>query len=157
MEYIGQAKEGGCFICEALAADPSRDRENLVLERGKLAVVMMNRYPYNNGHLMVAPVRHGGDLGEKTPDELAEMMALTTKWRAVIAESMGAEGFNIGMNLGKCAGAGLVDHLHMHLVPRLSGDTKMIPVIADVHVGPQALAELYDQLQAESNAEGRSE
>jgi ATP adenylyltransferase len=155
MEFIRRPKKDeGCFFCEALRADPSRDRENLLLERGKLAFVMMNRFPYNNGHLMISPVRHGCHFDALDADELCEMMTLAQKWRRIIARSMRAEGFNIGLNLGGAAGCGVADHVHLHLVPRWEGDTNFMPVIGDVHVIPQALAELYDQLRAELASEG---
>jgi ATP adenylyltransferase len=147
MEFILQEKDGGCFLCDAVAAGPEADRELLVLERGTSAFVIMNRYPYNNGHLLVSPKRHGGEFGEMTAGESAEVMALAQKWQRIICESMSADGFNMGMNLGHCAGAGVADHLHLHIVPRWNGDTNFMPVLADAHVVPQALAELYDKLQ----------
>ena len=124
----------------------SKPGEALVLERGQRAFVIMNRYPYNNGHLLVAPNRHGGEFCEMTPEEMAEVMALAQRWQRIICEVMKAEGFNMGLNLGKCAGAGVADHLHLHIVPRWSGDTNFMPVVADAHVVPQALLELYDKL-----------
>jgi len=155
MEFINGEKPDGCFLCEAAAAGPDADRELLVLERGEHAFVMMNRYPYNNGHLLVAPKRHGGEFCEMTVEESAEVMALSQKWQRIISKVMDAEGFNLGMNLGRCAGAGVADHLHLHIVPRWSGDTNFMPVVADVHVVPQALLELHDKLRA--HAEGGAE
>ena len=152
MEFILRDKTDCCFLCEAVAADPSTDREHLLLERGRCTFVIMNRFPYNNGHLLVAPNRHGGDFRGMTPEETAEMMSLAQRWHAMLKETMNAEGFNMGLNLGKCAGAGVADHLHLHIVPRWSGDTNFMPVVAEAHVVPQALAELYDQLRA--RAEG---
>jgi ATP adenylyltransferase len=148
MEFIAGEKPDGCFLCEAAEADGESDAELLVLERGKHAFVIMNRYPYNNGHLLVAPIRHGGEFCEMTSDESAEVMALAQRWQRIIREVMRAEGFNMGMNLGKCAGAGVADHLHLHIVPRWNGDTNFMPVVADAHVVPQALRELYDNLRA---------
>ena len=152
MEFIAGEKGDGCFLCEAGGADGESDRGLLVLERGAKAFVIMNRYPYNNGHLLVAPIRHGGEFCEMTTEESAEVMALAQRWQGVICEVMKAEGFNVGMNLGACAGAGVADHLHLHIVPRWTSDTNFMPVIADVHVVPQALRELYDKLHA--HAEG---
>ncbi len=146
MEFIAGEKGDGCFLCDAVGAGMEADRETLVLERGRRAFVIMNRYPYNNGHLLVAPNRHGGEFCEMTPEEMAEVMALAQRWQRIICEVMKAEGFNMGLNLGKCAGAGVPDHLHLHIVPRWSGDTNFMPVVADAHVVPQALLELYDKL-----------
>ncbi len=120
-----------------------------VLLRGRHNYVILNKYPYNNGHLMIAPKRHGGDFGKLTSDETAEMMQLAQTWRRVIAGSMSADGFNIGLNLGRAAGCGVEDHLHLHIVPRWAGDTNFMPVLSDVHVVPQALLELYDELRAQ--------
>jgi len=139
--------KAGCFLCEAVAAGPERDREGLVLHRGARAFVIMNRYPYNNGHLMIAPCRHEGRLGEMTPDELAEIMALAQVAERVVREEMKADGFNMGLNLGHCAGAGLAEHLHLHAVPRWAGDTNFMPALADTRVIPQSLTELYDLLR----------
>jgi len=152
MEFILQEKGGNCFLCDAVDAGAEADRELLVLERGTRAFVIMNRYPYNNGHLLVAPNRHGGEFGELTADESAEVMALAQRWQRIICEAMEAEGFNLGLNLGACAGAGVADHLHLHIVRRWGSDTNFMPVIADVHVVPQALLELYDRLH--EHAEG---
>ncbi len=153
MEFIRKVKTNGCFLCGAAGAEPARDRGNLVLQRGELALVIMNKFPYNNGHLMVAPFRHEGSFEKLSPDELAEIMALAQRWQRIIQEEMHAQGFNMGFNLGRAAGAGLVDHLHFHIVPRWAGDTNFMPVLAEVHVIPQALEELYDRLRAELDAE----
>jgi ATP adenylyltransferase len=144
MEYILQPKSGGCFLCEAFRG--AGDRETLLLKRGAVCAVIMNRYPYNNGHLMIAPYRHTEHLEELSAEESREMMQLTTLSIRVLKEVMKPEGFNIGMNLGEIAGAGLKDHLHSHVVPRWGGDTNFMPVLADTRVIPQALLELYDRL-----------
>lgn len=154
MEFIRETDREGCFLCEALSADPAGDRENLLLRRGGLAFVMMNRYPYNTGHLLIAPCRHEGSFSRVTPEELSEIMRLAQRALRVVERSMRAEGFNIGLNLGRSSGAGLLDHLHLHVVPRWGGDTNFMPVLADTHVMPQALLELYDELKAAFDAEG---
>ncbi len=130
MELIEAPKTGGCFMCDAVAAPPDRDREHLVLRRGRLAFVIMNRFPYNNGHLLVATCRHEGCFEEITPDELAEIMSLAQAADGIMRRTMDAHGMNIGLNLGECAGAGVADHLHLHVVPRWRGDTYFMPVVA---------------------------
>jgi len=138
-----------CFLCAMLKAPRTHDRKNLLLVRGKTCLVCLNRYPYNGGHLMVAPRRHVAELAALRPAEHAEMMQLATRMVAVLGQAMHPHGFNIGMNLGHAAGAGLRDHIHMHVVPRWVGDVNFMPVFADIKVIPQALEELYDQLAAE--------
>jgi len=146
MEFIRAAKGPGCFLCEAVAAPVSEDRRNLLLLRSGPAFVIMNRFPYNNGHLMVAPTRHEGRLEALREEELAELVRLARLSVRALSAEMRAEGFNIGLNLGRAAGAGVADHLHLHVVPRWLGDTNFMPVIADCHVIPQALDELYGRL-----------
>ena len=147
MEFIRADTDGVCFLCEAAGALPERDREFLVLARGAKAFVIMNRYPYNNGHLLVAPCRHEGDFGAFDDDELREMMRLLQLADRIVRSEMRAEGVNIGLNLGRAAGAGLVDHLHFHIVPRWVGDTNFMPVIAETRTIPQALDELWEELR----------
>ena len=150
IRYIQDShKPIGCFLCAMLKAPRSQDRQHLLLLRGKTCFVCLNRYPYNGGHLMIAPRRHVADLAGLRPAEHAEMMQLSTRMVAVLRKVMKPEGFNLGINLGHAAGAGLRDHLHLHIVPRWVGDTNFMPVFADIKVIPQALEELYDQLVAE--------
>jgi len=144
MEYILAEHGDGCFLCDMFQGRD--DRENLVLFRGKLAAVVINRYPYNNGHLMVAPYRHLPDLNAISPEERSEMMELTARCIPALKEVMHPDGFNIGINLGQTAGAGLQDHVHLHIVPRWNGDTNFMPVIAETKVIPQALHDLWDRL-----------
>jgi ATP adenylyltransferase len=132
-----------CFLCR-FAADPRSDRENLVVARGKRTLTVLNRYPYCNGHLLVAPLAHKANLEDFDDEELLEGMQALQRMTILIRRLMSAEGFNIGVNLGKVAGAGLPGHLHWHLVPRWSGDTNFMPVLTDVNVIPQALDALYD-------------
>jgi ATP adenylyltransferase len=147
MEFIRGDRDGACFLCEAAAADPDRDRELLVLARGAKSFVIMNRYPYNNGHLLVSPYRHEGDLGAFEDDELREMMRFLQAADRIVRAEMRAEGVNIGLNLGRAAGAGVLGHLHFHIVPRWVGDTNFMPVIAGTDTFPQALDELWEELR----------
>ena len=144
IEYILGEKSDECFICRGLRED--RDRENLILKRGTHCLVIMNRYPYNNGHLMIATNRHIDTIEKMTVDEQLEWMSLTSLAVGILKEKMQPQGLNIGVNLGPVAGAGLKDHIHPHVVPRWSGDTNFMPVISDTRVVAQALTELYDQL-----------
>ena len=147
IDYIRSPKEGGCFLCRMLA--DTNDRENLILFRGQTCSVVMNRYPYTSGHLMVCPNRHVADLTELTKEEDREISELTRLSIKALRTLMNPEGFNVGMNLGSAAGAGLKDHLHRHIVPRWVGDTNFMAVIGDVHVVPEALTQTYDLLLSE--------
>lgn len=144
IDYIRAEKEGDCFLCRIFAA--TSDRENLLLFRGKTCAVLLNRFPYNSGHLMVAPFRHIAEPGDLTPEENLEMAVLTARAVAALREAMNPQGFNIGINLGESAGAGLKDHLHQHLVPRWNGDTNFMPVLGGPRVMPEALEASYDLL-----------
>lgn len=150
LEYIKAAKETGCFLCRYFGED--RDEPNLVLARGLTCAVVMNRYPYTGGHLMVCPYRHISNLSDLTPEEMTECM----QWSAISAEilkkHMKPDGFNLGINLGDAGGAGLKDHLHMHVVPRWVGDTNFVSVVGDVRVIPQALESLYRELKPSFDA-----
>ena len=139
--------KGGCIFCDLPAAGEEHDEENHLLARGKLSFVMLNAFPYNPGHLMVAPYRHVGRYGELTADELAETMAFAGTAIAALEGDSGADGFNLGMNLGQVAGAGIADHLHLHLVPRWGGDTNFMPVVGHTKVLPELLAETYQRLR----------
>jgi ATP adenylyltransferase len=137
LEYIQTADEqDGCVFCRARDLD---DEAGLVVRRGERAFVLLNRYPYASGHVMVAPYRHVGDFRELEAVEAAEIHALAAAALGALAESMGPQGFNLGWNLGRVAGAGIVDHVHEHVVPRWGGDTNFMPVLADVKVMPEAL------------------
>ena len=133
-----------CFICRA-AADRN-DRPNLVVHRGRQVLTMLNRYPYNNGHLLVSPLTHKGRLDELTADEHAETADILTRFVSLLGELLNAEGFNVGLNLGRAAGAGVPGHLHWHIVPRWSGDTNFMPVLSDVDVISQSLDALWEML-----------
>ena len=147
MRYIaGAEKSEGCIFCEKWRADA--DAENLVLFRGEECFAILNLFPYNNGHLMVVPVRHVADIVDLTASEQIEMFRLTQRMVCVLRETMSPHGFNIGFNLGRAAGAGIADHLHLHVVPRWSGDTNFMPVLDATRVISEALEETYKKLKA---------
>ncbi|MHB2020075.1 MAG: HIT family protein [Candidatus Xenobia bacterium] len=138
-------KPTGCIFCDY----PNRqdDAASLILERGKNVFAILNRYPYNNGHLMVVPYRHTAVLDELGDTENLELMAMVRRWTARLQERMGAHGFNLGMNLGRVAGAGIADHLHMHIVPRWNGDVNFMSTVAETRVISQSLEEAWRQLR----------
>jgi ATP adenylyltransferase len=148
MAYIaGIEKKGeGCVFCAKPAQGSSRDRDNLLLHRGVHCFVLMNLYPYNSGHLMVIPYKHASDIMGIDAAASAEMWELLRLCKAALAAVMRPEGFNIGMNIGRTAGAGIDQHIHMHIVPRWNGDTNFMPVIGETKVISQALADAYDAL-----------
>jgi ATP adenylyltransferase len=138
-----------CFICRAVAEEsPEADHENLVVRRTADAIAILNRYPYNNGHLLVALRLHKARLDELTDGEHCSVMHLISQSCAALERTMKAEGFNIGLNLGRVAGAGLPGHLHWHVVPRWNGDTNFMPVLAGVDVIPQSLDAAFELLHA---------
>ena len=146
MEYILSQKPKGCIFCEK--PKQNRDRDNLILFRGQTCFVILNFYPYNNGHLMIVPYHHIATLEQLALNERAELMSLLTKSSECLKSSMHPDGLNIGMNLGKVAGAGIDDHLHFHIVPRWNGDTNFMPVLGHTKVQAQALYETWDMLKA---------
>jgi len=147
IKYIQDLSENsGCFICE-VHAKPQDDDKNLVLWRSSHCIVILNRFPYNNGHLLIAPARHIPDLDEATDEELLEMTKLVRESQKVLSLTIKPHGFNVGMNFGRCAGAGLPGHLHIHLVPRWDGDTNFMNVCTDTDVISQSLTELLKQLK----------
>lgn len=137
-----------CFLCRAAAKfdDAQADRQLLVVDRGPHALVILNRYPYNNGHLLVAPLRHVAQLGELTRDEHLACSDALVRMTGALGDCLQAEGFNIGLNLGRVAGAGVPGHLHWHLVPRWPGDNSFMPVLAGTRVIPQSLDALWELL-----------
>ena len=146
LEYVAAADEQeGCIFCLAEEGD---DEERLVVRRGERAFVLLNKFPYTSGHLMVAPRRHVGDVADLTDDEVLELHRLAAQGLAALAETFAPQGYNLGWNLGRIAGAGIVDHVHMHVVPRWAGDTNFMPVLADVKVLPEALADTRRKLAA---------
>ena len=146
LEYIQQADEQeGCVFCRAAAGG---DEEGLVVGRGARAFAMLNKFPYSSGHLMVAPYRHVSDFAELSDEEALEAHRLAAHGMASLAEIFGPQGYNVGWNLGRIAGAGITDHVHLHVVPRWAGDTNFMPVLADVKVLPEHLAETRAKLAA---------
>ncbi len=145
MEYIQSEKSGGCVFCDAVREQ--RDEENLILFRGQYCFVIMNRYPYTNGHVMVAPYDHVDLPTRLSAEAQGEMMTLVNACLETLQEAMHPDGFNIGMNLGASAGAGIRDHIHMHVVPRWVGDTNFMPVLGDTRVIVEALEASYHKLQ----------
>ncbi len=135
---------GGCFICQGLASDD--DRANLIAWRGRHSAVILNKYPYNNGHLLIAPTAHRGCLTEFDGVELQEPLETVRRCVGVLKQMLNPHGFNVGLNLGRSAGAGLPGHLHWHIVPRWDGDTNFMPVLGQTKVIVESLEEFYDRL-----------
>lgn len=150
--YIGKDHGSVCIFCDKLNSD--KDVENLVLYRGDKTFVLMNLYPYNNGHLLIAPKRHVGDITDLEQDEVLELGLVTQKMTRVLRTAFNPEGFNIGVNLGKIAGAGVPGHFHIHIVPRWGGDTNFMPVIGDVRVISEGLELTYKKLTEAMEKEG---
>lgn len=147
MTYVSNAPpEEGCIFCRAWEAND--DRERLVLLRREHSFIMLNRYPYTCGHLMVVPVRHIAGMDDLSDEESLELMHGVRRACALLREVATPQGFNIGINLGKAAGAGIEEHLHVHIVPRWNGDTNFMTVTGDVRVIPEGLLESYDRLAA---------
>ncbi len=143
IEYLTKEREDGCIFCKK--PKEKKDRRNLILYRGKSGFIIMNRYPYSNGHLMAVPYRHIRELTQLNQKERLELMNLTTRCVEILKDFK-TEGFNIGMNIGKAAGAGIDDHVHFHVVPRWSGDTNFMPVIGNIKVIPEYLDQSYFKL-----------
>jgi len=139
-------RPGGCFFCDYAKA-PKKDRANLVVLRGRTCFTVLNRYPYAGGHLLVAPLAHKPDLGLCTPDEREELFAQLVLLQETLDRLMRPQGYNIGANLGRAAGAGVPGHLHFHIIPRWNGDTNFITTVSDARVLPQALEQLHAELQ----------
>lgn len=146
MSYITASKtSGGCVFCDALAG--SDDRKSLLLTRRDRAFLILNRYPYAAGHLMAVINRHVGTLPEAATDEMTGAMELVSLGISILSKEYRPEGFNVGLNQGRVAGAGIVDHLHIHVVPRWNGDNAFISVVGDTRVLPEALETTYDRLK----------
>jgi ATP adenylyltransferase len=145
MEYMRTVPDPECFLCADVATEDLEG--NFILQRNELCMVVLNRYPYNSGHLLVSPLRHLGELEDLTKQELDELLAATMRAMAALRVSMEPEGFNVGANLGSAAGAGVPGHLHMHVVPRWSGDTNLMPVLAETKILPEDLEQTYRRLR----------
>ncbi len=147
IKYVqGLSQRSDCFICHNLE-NPQEDGENLVLWRTEKSIAILNRFPYNNGHLLIAPVRHIPDLDQTSDEEVLEMVKLVRESQKALSLTIKPHGFNVGMNFGRCAGAGLPEHLHIHIVPRWEGDTNFMPVIFDTNVISESLSSLYQRLK----------
>ncbi|HUT72129.1 MAG TPA: HIT domain-containing protein [Desulfatiglandales bacterium] len=145
MEYVGsdQASEG-CIFCPG--DDRTQDEKRLILYRGEWSIVLMNRFPYSNGHLLIAPLRHISSFDSLSPDEKLDLLNMVERSMSVLKKVMNPAGFNIGMNLGKVAGAGVEDHMHFHIVPRWSGDTNYMTVLGEVRIIPEHIRATYEKL-----------
>lgn len=143
-DYILGKRAKGCIFCTAPKG--SRDRENYIIKRTRHSFAILNSFPYNSGHLMVAPYRHTKDFEGLSDEELLDLMGLLKSSKRLLNKILKPTGFNIGMNIGKSSGAGIIDHLHIHIVPRWPEDTNFMPVISDTKVIPESLDSLYDRL-----------
>ena len=146
MEFIQRERREGCIFC-SLPAEPEKRRENLILHVGRQCFVVFNRYPYTCGHMLVIPLRHTDDFVSLTPEENSEAARFLQVSMRILEENYHPEGFNLGMNLGRCAGAGIREHLHHHLIPRWVGDANFLPVIGNSRSLPELLTESYDRLR----------
>ena len=144
MEYVSSPSSKGNVFLDALKNND--DRESLILYRGKLSFIIMNLYPYNNAHLMLVPYRKVDSMVDLTKGELEEIMMLSQKSMGIIKQKLNADGFNFGVNIGKCSGAGIDDHVHFHIVPRWNGDNNFMPAIGNTKVIVQGLLDTYDLL-----------
>ena len=156
MKYINADRDGTCFLCRAIQA-PERDEENLVLVRRGKALIMLNRFPYNNGHLMVAPTAHAGAPEDVPVQQMSDTFDLVILGKKILDRALGPQGYNLGCNLGTVAGAGLPEHLHIHIVPRWAGDTNFMPVVASARVISEALEETFRSLKEAHEAIVRAE
>jgi ATP adenylyltransferase len=149
LSYVMSLKSGaGCVLCDAQRQD---DPSSLILHRALHNFIILNLYPYNNGHLMIVPFKHLARLSESEPAQRAEMMELVLRCQEALERAYHPEGFNVGLNLGRCAGAGLADHFHMHVVPRWTGDTNFMSVVGDTRVVPEEPKQSYERLKSYFN------
>ena len=153
MKYVTSTpqKTHGCIFCNYLAADPAQDREHFLVYRGQTTFVMMNIYPYNTGHLMVLPQAHVATLPAVAAETQFEMITLASYFTDLLSAAFNPDGFNVGLNIGRVAGAGIASHLHLHIVPRWSGDSNFMPVIGETRVLPEALIDTYDKIVVRLN------
>lgn len=146
LKYIKHAPEKGCVFCKT--SQEKKDEKNLIFFRGKTCFALLNLYPYNSGHFMVTSYRHIGKLEELEKFEIQEMFEIVQRFTKILNKKIRPEGFNIGFNLGRTAGAGIVDHIHIHVVPRWNGDTNFMPVLADTKIIPQFLKDTYQMIRS---------
>jgi ATP adenylyltransferase len=144
INYILDKKPKGCIFCQKV--EKGKEKEYLLLYKNKSSLVMMNRFPYTCGHLLIAPIRHTADLLDLPENEVTNLFLTLRRSITLLSKVMKPQGFNVGMNLGKIAGAGIVDHLHLHIVPRWTGDTNFMPILADSSIIPESLHDTYDRL-----------
>ena len=146
MQYIKKADAAeGCIFCNFPAEQ--KDDDNLIVLRGERTFIILNAFPYSNGHLMISPYRHTANLDDLEDADLLEMMTMTRRAVSLLKEAFHPDGFNVGVNMGRVAGAGIADHIHIHVVPRWSGDTNFMAVVGDVRVIPESLAAVYEALK----------
>jgi ATP adenylyltransferase len=146
MEYIlSEEKDESCIFCPG--DDRAQDEERLILYVGSLSMVMMNRFPYNNGHLLVAPIKHVKGLEDLSQEETLDILLMVRRSISILKEIMDPEGFNVGLNLGRVAGAGMEEHMHFHIVPRWNGDNNYMTVVGEVRVIPEHIIETYGRLR----------
>ena len=152
MKYISELNNpGDCFLCGYIKT-PAEDADNLVLWRSESALACMNRFPYTNGHLLIAPTAHVSELAELNEAEMLELMQMLSKGQQALRKALNAQGFNVGINFGRCAGAGLPGHLHFHIVPRWEGDTNFMAITGQTRVIPQDINESYQAIKAAAKA-----
>jgi ATP adenylyltransferase len=160
MAYLRAPKgsaTGGCIFCDKIKDAAENDRENLVLLRGEHAFLLLNLFPYANGHMLVVPYQHSAELEALDPETLQEMMLLVNRAIQALRTVMTPQGFNVGANLGRAAGAGVEDHVHFHIVPRWVGDTNFMPVLSEVRMIPELLPQTYDQLRSALSAQDKKD
>jgi|SRR5579875_312644 len=144
--YLSEpVKADKCIFCEALALND--DAKTHIVFRGQLSFIILNRFPYTTGHVMIVPYQHVGELSQCDPQALAEVMRLAQKMQSVLASTYHPEGFNLGMNLGRCAGAGVTGHIHMHLLPRWAGDANFMTTVAETRLEPEELSTTFERLK----------
>jgi ATP adenylyltransferase len=144
---VSKKKELGCLFCKI--AKQKEDKKNYIVLRSKHCFVVLNRFPYNNGHLLIAPYKHTAKLEQLNDQETLDIYKITIKMKKIIQKILHPSGFNIGFNLGEVAGAGITDHIHLHLVPRWSGDTNFMPILSETKIISQSLSDLYNKLKKE--------
>ena len=149
LKYIEAAdKQGGCIFCDFPAEGEAHDAANFIVHRGQYAFIILNAFPYSNGHVMVVPYRHTATMETYSPEEMLEVMELTRVSLRMLQAAFGPHAYNCGLNMGRVAGAGIAEHLHWHIVPRWNGDTNFMTVLADTRVIPESLPAVYDRLRA---------
>lgn len=147
MEYIlSEEKHKSCLFCDFIKQDKENDRKNLILHRGRHCFVILNRYPYNSGHLMVVPYFHTPTFDGLSDKVLCDFIRTVNKSVGILKEALSPDGFNLGLNFGKVAGAGMEQHIHMHIVPRWTGDTDSMPILSETRVIPEHLKKTYNKL-----------